>query len=215
MERAWADPVVKVRRARRVPNVVLRASNKDIRVTDHVAITRAPSGKGFRTTASACRALACRTQNKAHMAGAVPTTRTRPTRDRPSKGWCITPTPAPSTPRSATLTASPTPARWPPSEPSPISRSKLRQRPGRVRDRALQTECVRPEAPWRAVDDLELATLGWVHWFNQARLSHGVSGMSHRSSTRPTTTVGSPPDSNRCRENPASTKPGALQGDAG
>jgi putative transposase len=31
-------------------------------------------------------------------------------------------------------------------------------------------ECVRPEGPWRGVDDLELATLNWVHWFNQHRL---------------------------------------------
>jgi putative transposase len=31
-------------------------------------------------------------------------------------------------------------------------------------------ECVRPEGPWRGVDDLELATLNWVHWFNEHRL---------------------------------------------
>ncbi len=29
-----------------------------------------------------------------------------------------------------------------------------------------KTECVRHEGPWRGVDDLELATLSWVHWFN-------------------------------------------------
>ncbi|MGI8681454.1 MAG: transposase, partial [Mycobacteriales bacterium] len=33
-----------------------------------------------------------------------------------------------------------------------------------------KTECVRPEGPWRGVDDLELATLNWVHWFNTTRL---------------------------------------------
>ena len=33
-----------------------------------------------------------------------------------------------------------------------------------------KTECVRYEGPWRGVDDLELATLNWVHWFNETRL---------------------------------------------
>jgi putative transposase len=41
-----------------------------------------------------------------------------------------------------------------------------------------KTECVRgPDAPavWDDVDQLELATLGWVHWFNEHRL-HGYCG---------------------------------------
>ena len=38
-----------------------------------------------------------------------------------------------------------------------------------------KTECVRHEGPWRGVDDLELATLSWVHWFNHNRL-HGSIG---------------------------------------
>jgi putative transposase len=33
-------------------------------------------------------------------------------------------------------------------------------------------ECVQLDGPFRAVDDLELATLSWVHWFNHQRL-HG------------------------------------------
>jgi len=37
-----------------------------------------------------------------------------------------------------------------------------------------KTECVRPEGPWRGVDDLELATLRWVHWFNTARLHSAI-----------------------------------------
>jgi putative transposase len=36
-------------------------------------------------------------------------------------------------------------------------------------------ECVRHDGPFRTVDDLELATLGWVHWFNESRL-HGAIG---------------------------------------
>ena len=31
------------------------------------------------------------------------------------------------------------------------------------------------QGPWRTVADLELATLGWVHWFNNQRL-HGYLG---------------------------------------
>jgi putative transposase len=38
-----------------------------------------------------------------------------------------------------------------------------------------KTECVRHEGPWRGVDDLELATLNWVWWFNTVRL-HGEIG---------------------------------------
>ena len=33
-----------------------------------------------------------------------------------------------------------------------------------------KTELVRWEGPWRGLDDLELATLGWVDWFNHTRL---------------------------------------------
>nr|WP_245607191.1 IS3 family transposase [Pseudonocardia spinosispora] len=38
-----------------------------------------------------------------------------------------------------------------------------------------KTECVRHEGPWRGVDDLELATLNWVHWFNNHRLHSSLS----------------------------------------
>ena len=29
----------------------------------------------------------------------------------------------------------------------------------------FKTELIRRRAPWRTVDDVELATLGWVDWF--------------------------------------------------
>jgi putative transposase len=38
-----------------------------------------------------------------------------------------------------------------------------------------KTECTRPDGPWRSADDLELATLSWVHWFNTTRL-HSALG---------------------------------------
>ena len=33
-----------------------------------------------------------------------------------------------------------------------------------------KAELIRRRGPWRAVDDVELATLAWVHWFNTGRL---------------------------------------------
>lgn len=36
-------------------------------------------------------------------------------------------------------------------------------------------ELIRRQGPWRTVDDVELATLQWVHWFNTARL-HSALG---------------------------------------
>ncbi len=38
-----------------------------------------------------------------------------------------------------------------------------------------KAECVRHEGPVRTVDDLELRTLTWVHWFNHTRL-HSALG---------------------------------------
>jgi putative transposase len=36
----------------------------------------------------------------------------------------------------------------------------------------FKTELVRNQGPWRGLDDLELATLEWVDWFNHRRLYH-------------------------------------------
>jgi putative transposase len=36
-----------------------------------------------------------------------------------------------------------------------------------------KAELIRQQGPWRGVDDVELATLGWVHWFKIERL-HGT-----------------------------------------
>ena len=36
-----------------------------------------------------------------------------------------------------------------------------------------KTELVRNRGPWRSLEDLELATLEWVDWFNHRRLLHG------------------------------------------
>jgi putative transposase len=38
-----------------------------------------------------------------------------------------------------------------------------------------KTECVRRDGPIRTVEDLELATASWAHWFNTRRL-HSMIG---------------------------------------
>jgi putative transposase len=37
-----------------------------------------------------------------------------------------------------------------------------------------KTECTKHQGPWRNVDDLELATLNWVCWFNETRLHSSI-----------------------------------------
>lgn len=37
-----------------------------------------------------------------------------------------------------------------------------------------KTECVKIDGPFRTVDELELATLSWVHWFNHNRLHSSI-----------------------------------------
>lgn len=38
-----------------------------------------------------------------------------------------------------------------------------------------KTECVHRDGPFRGVDDLELATASWVHWFNENRLHSALN----------------------------------------
>ena len=42
---------------------------------------------------------------------------------------------------------------------------------------AYKTELIKPRKPWRTVEEVEFATLEWVHWFNTARL-HEALGYS-------------------------------------
>jgi transposase InsO family protein len=34
----------------------------------------------------------------------------------------------------------------------------------------LKTEVIRPNGPWRSLEEVEFATLEWVDWFNHRRL---------------------------------------------
>jgi putative transposase len=71
-----------------------------------------------------------------------------------------------------------------------------------------KTECVQHEGPWRGVDDLELATLNWVWWFNEIRLHSEIGYVPptehERDYYRHNTHRPQPG-----RENPPSTEPGA------
>ena len=50
-------------------------------------------------------------------------------------------------------------------------RRRLRQRAGRVGDRAcIKTELIKPRGPWRTAGQVEIATLDYVDWFNHRRL---------------------------------------------
>ena len=38
-----------------------------------------------------------------------------------------------------------------------------------------KTECIKIDGPFKTVDELELATLSWVHWFNENRLHSSLN----------------------------------------
>jgi putative transposase len=37
-----------------------------------------------------------------------------------------------------------------------------------------KNECVKIDGPFKTVDELELVTLSWVHWFNENRLHSAI-----------------------------------------
>ena len=140
------------------------------------------------------------TRSRWHFRPAHATTKT-------SAASCSTPTPALNTPPSAT--------------PRRLADAGALASIGTVGDsydNALaecvvglyKTECVDRRRPLRTIDELELATLSWVDWYNTTRL-HSSSATSPRSSSRSSTTVRSTPSRNRCRENSPSTRPGAIR----
>jgi putative transposase len=80
-----------------------------------------------------------------------------------------------------------------------------------------KTELVRNKGPWRGLDDLELATLEWVDWFNHRRLfeDHGrIPPSSKRTSTvtpsLPTWQRLKPPSLHETRGGSADAPPGSV-----
>ena len=60
-----------------------------------------------------------------------------------------------------------------------------------------KAELIRQQGPWRNVDDVELATLGWVNWFNNERLHSTLDDIppvefeaAYRHATEPNQPVG-------------------------
>ena len=45
------------------------------------------------------------------------------------------------------------------------------------RTRVYKTEVIKPLGPWRSREQLELATLRWVHWFNTERLLEPIGNI--------------------------------------
>lgn len=55
----------------------------------------------------------------------------------------------------------------------------------------FKTEPIHRRGPWRSLDDIEIATLEWIDWFDN-RACTPSSAASHPPSTRPTTARGLP-----------------------
>lgn len=41
-----------------------------------------------------------------------------------------------------------------------------------------KTELIRPEGPWRDLDEVELATLHWTWWFNTERINEMIDDLT-------------------------------------
>ena len=72
-----------------------------------------------------------------------------------------------------------------------------------------KTECVRLDGPFKTVDELELATLSWVHWYNHQRLHSALDHIPPTETSRPIT-VTTTTDSNRCRRTNRALNPGRF-----
>ena len=75
-----------------------------------------------------------------------------------------------------------------------------------------KTECVYgPDTNgWDDVDHLELATLSWVHWFNEERLHSHCDDVPPRSSKQRSTLPNNPPTGGWKPINRASIRPRAI-----
>ena len=70
------------------------------------------------------------------------------------------------------------------------------------------TELVRNRCRWRGLDDLELATLEWVDWFNHHRLLHRNGRVPARRSRRPPLPSTTPRPPGQTSNRTACVKPG-------
>ena len=74
-----------------------------------------------------------------------------------------------------------------------------------------KAELISLKGPWRTVEDVELATLGWVHWWNTTRI-HTAIGKCATSRARSRSLRSTTPGHHGRRPlYRASTNPGAVQ----
>jgi transposase InsO family protein len=68
-------------------------------------------------------------------------------------------------------------------------------------------ELIYPRGPWKGLDDVEFATLGYIDWFNHRRLHGEITDENTyvtQQSSRPPTTVKKHPPSRRLPNSPSS-----------
>ena len=59
-----------------------------------------------------------------------------------------------------------------------------------------KTELIKAEGPWRDLDQVEAATLEWVHWYNTERTHEAIDDLT-RSPQKSSTIVSEPPSIGR------------------
>lgn len=74
----------------------------------------------------------------------------------------------------------------------------------------FKTELIRKQGPWRTLDDLEIATLEWVDWYNNRRLHSAIGDIPPAEAETNHCATRQPLSPFRWQK-PASTKPGAVQ----
>ncbi len=98
-------------------------------------------------------------------------------------GWCTTPTRAVTsiafTERLATAGAQPPAGTAGDAYDNALAESVIG---------LYKTELIKPRGPWRTAEQVELATLDYVDWYNQRRLSEAC-GTFHPPNSKPPTTV--------------------------
>ena len=73
----------------------------------------------------------------------------------------------PNTRRSGSLSGSPKPGSNP---RSALSAASYDNALAETINGLYKTEVIKPRKPWRTIEQVELATAEWVHWFNHRRL---------------------------------------------
>ena len=73
-----------------------------------------------------------------------------------------------------------------------------------------KTECVKIDGPFHTVEELELPTLSWVHWFNENRLHSSIGYLTPIEKEQQYYGENNP-QRQPAWDNSPSTKPGAIQ----